>query len=82
MTGTVSTNERHACSAAERFWASVPPYHVIEARVGDDVEATVVRTVEAGSPADVDLRLPAGEGEQTGGGAAPGDRSASNRAPE
>ena len=35
LTCTVSTNVRHACSAAVRFCASVPPYQVAEARLGD-----------------------------------------------
>ncbi len=50
----------------------VPGAYRFEARVGEDVEATVVQTVVRGSPAVVDLRLPAGSGGEPSGG----DRSA------
>lgn len=48
----------------------VPGAYRFEARVGENVEATVVRTIEAGAPAEIDLRLPAGEEEGPAGAGA------------
>ncbi|MBC7171810.1 MAG: hypothetical protein H5U40_05265 [Polyangiaceae bacterium] len=54
----------------------VPGAYRFEARVGEDVEATVVRSIQADAPQEVELRLPAGaadadEREQAGTPPAP-----------